>query len=130
MPFNFSKQKDEGIDFDITYQLPLDDMAWFGKIPGDLTLHGLATHYMRNFTNDGVNPADRPGGRQCRQRHAGLGVSHGGDLSHRSTGPSTSSGRGVSAGVYSNLNVVCPTGCPVFTLATPSANRNDIAGAF
>jgi iron complex outermembrane receptor protein len=37
-------------------------------------------------------------------------------------------GRGVSGGVYSNLNTVCASGCPNYSLATPSANRNDIAG--
>ena len=36
--------------------LPWKEMDWFGKVPGDLTLHTLMTHYMRNYTNDGVNP--------------------------------------------------------------------------
>ncbi len=127
IPFNFSKQKDEGLDFDVTYSLPLEDMDWFGKIPGDFTLHGLATHYMRNYTNDGVNPANDSAG-----VNAGSGtpdwvwrleaVYHVGDWTFDLLG------RGVSAGVYSNLNTVCSSGCPVYTLATPSANRNDIAG--
>jgi iron complex outermembrane receptor protein len=127
VPFNFSKQKDEGIDFDVTYSLPLDDMAWFGRIPGDMTLHGLATHYMRNFTNDGVNPAADIAG-----TNSGSGTPswvYRLELSYH-TDPWTIDilGRGVSAGVYSNLNTVCASGCPVYSLATPSANRNDIAG--
>jgi len=127
IPFNFSKQKDEGIDFDVTYQLPLESMDWFGKIPGDMALHGLVTHYMRNFTNDGVNPANDLAG-----VNAGSGTPdwvwrvdasyHVDDWTFNLVG------RGVSAGVYSNLNTVCSSGCPVYTLATPSANRNDIAG--
>lgn len=127
IPFNFSKQKDEGIDFDITYQLPLEDMSWFGKIPGDMILHGLATHYMRNFTNDGVNPPNDLAG-----VNAGSGtpdwVWRVDATYHVSDWTFNLVGRGVSAGVYSNLNTVCSTGCPAFTLATPSANRNDIAG--
>jgi iron complex outermembrane receptor protein len=127
VPFNFSKQKDEGIDFDITYALPLDDMAWFGRIPGDMTLHALATHYMRNYTNDGVNPANDLAG-----VNAGSGTPdwvYRLELTyHTDAWTFDVLGRGVSAGVYSNLNTVCSTGCPVYTLATPSANRNDIAG--
>jgi iron complex outermembrane receptor protein len=129
VPFNFSKQKDEGIDFDITYQLPLDDMNWFGRIPGDIVVHGLATHYMRNFTNDGVNPANDLAG-----VNAGSGTPdwvYRIDLTYH-TDPWTFDilGRGLSSGVYSNLNTVCSSGCPVYSLATPSANRNDIPGAF
>ena len=127
IPFNFSKQKDEGIDFDVTYQLPLDDMAWFGRIPGDITLHGLTTHYMRNFTNDGVNPAVDIAG-----TNAGSGtpswVWRLEATYHVSDWTFDLVGRGVSAGVYSNLNTVCSSGCPNYSLATPSANRNDIAG--
>lgn len=129
VPFNFSKQKDEGIDFDVTYELPLDDMAWFGRIPGDITLHGLATHYMRNYTNDGVNPANDLAG-----VNAGSGtpswVYRVNFTYHTDPWTFDILGRGLSAGVYSNLNTVCSTGCPVYTLATPSANRNDISGAF
>jgi outer membrane receptor protein involved in Fe transport len=129
VPFNFSKQKDEGIDFDVTYPLPLDDMAWFGRIPGDFIIHGLATHYIRNYTNDGVNPpADLAG------VNAGSGTP---DWVYRvdftyHTDPWTFDvlARGVSAGIYSNLNTECTSGCPVYTLATPSVNNNKIAGAF
>ena len=127
VPFNFSKQKDEGIDFDVTYQLPLDDMAWFGRIPGDITLHGLTTHYMRNYTNDGVNPANDLAG-----VNAGSGtpdwVWRLEATYHVTDWTFDLVGRGVSGGVYSNLNTVCASGCPNYSLATPSANRNDIAG--
>jgi len=129
VPFNFSKQKSEGIDFDVTYQLPLEDMDWFGKIPGDITLHALATHYMRNYTNDGVNPPS--------------------DLAGVNSGNGTPSwvyrlsatyhtdpwtfyliGRGISDGKYSNEYIVCSTACPVSTLAHRTANYNHIDGNF
>ena len=50
-PINYSSVKEEGIDFDATYDVPLDEITLFGTIPGSLRLHGLATHYMRAFTN-------------------------------------------------------------------------------
>jgi outer membrane receptor protein involved in Fe transport len=129
VPFNFSKQKDEGIDFDVTYQMPLDEMDWFGKIPGDLTLHALMTHYMRNYTNDGVNPPSDLAG-----VNAGSGTP---DWVYRMsatyhTDPWTFyvMGRGISAGKYANEYVVCTAGCPVSTLANRTVNYNHIDGAF
>src|SRR5476649_854451 len=50
--------------FDVTYQLPLDDMDWFGKIPGDATIHALATNYLRNYTRS----EERRVGKECRSR--------------------------------------------------------------
>jgi iron complex outermembrane receptor protein len=129
VPFNFSKQKDEGIDFDVTYSVPLEDMNWFGTIPGDLTLHGLATHYMRNYTNDGVNaPTDLAG------VNAGSGtpnwVYYVSATYHTDPWTFTLTGRGLSHGKYANEWVVCQTGCPVSTLANRTSSYNDIAGAF
>jgi len=129
VPFNFSKQKSEGIDFDITYSVPLVDMNWFGEIPGELTLHGLATHYMRNYTESGVNPP---------QDQAGVNAGGGTPswvynvTATYSTDPWTFNltGRGLSAGKYSNEYVVCATGCPLSTLANRTSNFNDIDGAF
>ena len=129
VPFNFAKQKNEGIDFDITYQLPLEDMDWFGKIPGDMTIHALATDYMRDYTNDGVNPpADVAG------VNASGGVP---SWSFRvsatyHTDPWTFfiMARGLSSGTYSNNYIVCQTNCPAYSLAHPTANMNYIPGAF
>jgi outer membrane receptor protein involved in Fe transport len=129
VPFNFSKQKSEGIDFDITYSVPLADMNWFGEVPGELTLHGLATHYMRNYTASGVNPP---------QDLAGVNAGNGTPswvynvTATYSTDPWTFNltGRGVSAGKYANEYVVCTTGCPLSTLANRTSNFNDIDGAF
>jgi len=129
VPFNFSKQKSEGIDFDVTYQVPLEEMDWFGKIPGDFTLHALATHYMRNFTNDGVNaPTDVAG------VNAGSGTP---SWVYRLSGTYHTDpwtffvlGRGISAGKYNNEYIVCTTGCPVSTLAHRTANYNHIDGNF
>jgi iron complex outermembrane receptor protein len=129
VPFNFAKQKNEGIDFDITYHLPLEDMDWFGKVPGDLTLHALATDYMRDYTNDGVNPpADV----------AGVNASGGvpswifrvSATYHTDPWTFFIMARGLSSGTYSNNYIVCQTNCPAYSLAHPTANLNYIPGAF
>ena len=129
VPFNFAKQKSEGIDFDVTYQVPLEEMNWFGKIPGDLTLHALATHYMRNYTNDGVNPPSDLAG-----VNAGTGTP---SWVYRLSGTYHTDpwtfyvmGRGISAGKYANEYVVCTSGCPTSTLANRTSNYNHIDGAF
>jgi iron complex outermembrane receptor protein len=129
VPFNFAKQKNEGIDFDITYQVPLDDMDWFGKIPGDLTMHALATNYMRDYTNDGVNPpADVAG------VNASAGVPSWifrvSATYHTDPWTFFLMARGLSAGSYSNNYIVCQSGCPAYSLAHPTANMNYIPGAF
>jgi outer membrane receptor protein involved in Fe transport len=129
VPFNFSKQKSEGIDFDVTYQVPLEEMDWFGKIPGDLTLHALTTHYMRNYTNDGVNPpTDLAGINSGNGTPAWvyrLSASY-----HTDPWTFYVMGRGISAGKYSNEYVICSTGCPVSTLANRTMNFNHIDSAF
>lgn len=128
-PFNFSKQKSEGIDFDVTYQVPLEEMDWFGKLPGELTLHGIGTHYMRNYTNDGVNPESDIAG-----VNSGSGtpswVYYATATYKTDPWSFTLTGRGFSAGKYSNEWIVCQTGCPVSTLAHRTVNMNSIPGAF
>jgi outer membrane receptor protein involved in Fe transport len=129
VPFNFSKQKDEGIDFDATYSLPLEDMDWFGKIPGDMTVHALATHYMRNYTADGVNPpSDLAGvnaGSGTPEWVYRLNLTY-----HTDSWTFDILGRGISAGKYANEYIVCSTACPVSTLANRTSSYNHIDGAF
>jgi hypothetical protein len=128
-PSNFAKQKVEGIDFDITYRVPLDALSGLvGDIPGDLTLSGLATNYMRNFNDNGLNPAtDSAGDNTATTPSWAYRFS----ATYR-TDPWTFfvMGRGVSAGVYSNEYIICTTGCPDFTAARPTMNTNGISGAF
>ncbi|HVV27525.1 MAG TPA: TonB-dependent receptor [Rhizomicrobium sp.] len=128
-PINFSAQKLQGIDFDLTYQVPLDAVDWLGKIPGDLTLHALATHYIENYTNDGIDPTTDT---------AGVNVGSGSPnwvfraQATYHTNPWTFDiiGRGVSAGKYSNEYIQCTSGCPVATVGHYTVNYNSIPGAF
>jgi iron complex outermembrane receptor protein len=128
-PFNFTAQKMQGIDFELTYQVPLDEITLFGAIPGDLTLHGLATNYIQNYTNDGINPPTDV---------AGVNTSAGvPSWSYRveatyHTDPWTFDliGHGVSAGAYANEYVTCTTGCPASTVANRTINYNSIDGQY
>jgi len=127
-PINFATQKQEGIDFDVTYQVPLDALNWFGEIPGDLTLNALATTYLRAYTNNGIAPPTDA---------AGTNTGGTPDWSYQvsatyHTDPWTFFllGRGVSAGKYANEWIVCTTGCPTSTLAHRTSNLNSIDGAF
>ncbi|MCP5411387.1 MAG: TonB-dependent receptor [Alphaproteobacteria bacterium] len=128
-PINYATQKWEGIDFDLTYQVPLEDMDWFGEIPGELTLTGLATKYIRAYTNDGISPPTDAAG-----TNASGGTP---DWSYQvaatyHTDPWTFFvlGRGVSAGKYANEWIVCTSGCPTSSLAHRTSILNSIEGAF
>jgi outer membrane receptor protein involved in Fe transport len=128
-PINYAKQKEEGIDFDVTYNFPLDDLTpWVGTIPGDLTFNGLATNYIRNYTNNGIAPPTDV---------AGVNTGNTPTWAYRASLTYHSDpwtffllGRGVSAGKYANEWVTCTSGCPTSTLANRTSNNNSIAGAF
>ena len=129
VPFNFTKQKAEGIDFDVTYHVPLDAIDVFGQVPGSLTLNALATNYIRNYTNSGVNPSTDIAG-----VNAGSGTP---SWVYRFTATYnldpwtvTLIGRGVSDGKYSNEYITCTSACPAYTLANPTTTYNHIDGAF
>ncbi len=126
-PINFNSEKAEGIDFETTYAVPLDDITLFGQIPGTAQLRGLATHYMRDYTNDGFDPTTDIAGANA----TGLP-----NWSYRIEGTYSEDawtfdliGRGVSAGKVSNEYIECLTGCPAYTLAHPTINNNQIGGA-
>ncbi len=128
-PINYAKQKAEGLDFDITYNVPLDSLSSLvGQIPGDLTINALATNYMRNYQNDGINPPTDSAG-----TNTGGTPSWAYRISatyHTDPWTFFIMGRGVSAGKYNNNWITCTSGCPDYTVAHPTANMNSIPGAF
>jgi len=129
-PINFASSKAQGLDFDVTYSVPLETMDWFGAIPGNLILHGLATNYIQNYVNDGFNPPTDMAG-------VNIGGTGTPDWAYRISATYSTddwtfdlTGRGVSAGKYANEYVVCTSGCPASTVANRTANMNSIDGAF
>lgn len=122
VPFNFASQRAKGLDIEGSYQRPLGQ--------GDLSLRALATHYIENTTDNGIDfPVDY------------AGVNQGGSAtpswSYRlsatyalETLSFTLIGRGVSSGVYNNSFIECASSCPTSTIEHRTINENDIDGAF
>jgi outer membrane receptor protein involved in Fe transport len=122
IPFNFAAQTLRGIDLEASYRVAVG--------PGNLSLRALATHYISNKTDNGI---DFP--------FEGAGVNFGTsatpnwnyrltanyDLEHLGF---NLTGRGLSGGVYDNSYIECQTGCPVSTVKNRTINNNHIAGAF
>jgi outer membrane receptor protein involved in Fe transport len=122
-PFNFSRQKARGLDFDLSYTVPAD------IIPGSLSLRALVTHYIENLVDNGVEiPVDWAG-----SNFDGNATP---DWVYRVTAiyklapvTLTLTGRGISDGVYNNNFIECTTGCPVSTIDHRTINNNHIDGA-
>lgn len=124
-PFNFARAHAKAFDVAATYRTPLDAIA--PKLPGDLTLRFSATHYIKNYINNGIDaPTDSAGAHgsgapRWIYRLAAIYENDG------FTAPAVA--RGVSAGTIDNSYVVCSSGCPASTTAHPTINANRVAGA-
>lgn len=121
VPFNFARQRTRGLDIEASYRMPVG--------AGQLTLRGLASHYITNLVDNGVDVA-----RDLAGQNAG-----GGDATpswnFRLTGNYDVErwsfnlvGRGFSGGVYDNNFIECQTTCPASTAQARTINDNNIAG--
>lgn len=129
VPVNVAKQTARGLDFEASYHHPL-----FG---GELSLRGLATRYLKNYSNDGITPATDTVGTNGtngtlknslpKWRYSATVAWEDSHLAASLTG------RGVSAGVYNTSYIECTTTCPTQTLAqataNPTINNNRLPGA-
>ena len=93
-----------------------------------LALRMMATKFLKNYSSNGINPPTDSVGQN----------SGSGPPNWRWRGSATYTNesfnlgliaRGVSSGVYSNLNIECTSGCPVATSRNPTTNNNHIDGA-
>jgi len=131
-PFNLVELKARGIDYEMSYAFGID--RWISSLTGNLRLSLLATNYLENYQDNGVNPpADSVGSNSGLN---GLGTSGPPDWVYRATLSysgeriSTSlTARGFSSGTYSNTYIECTSGCPVSTADNPTINDNSLAGA-
>ena len=121
VPFNFARQRARGIDIEASYRTDLG--------AGTLQLRGLASHYITNLVDNGIDVA-----RDLAGQNAG-----GGDATPSWNYRLTANydmekwsfnvvGRGFSGGVYDNNFIECTTGCPVSTAQARTINTNSIAG--
>ncbi|ODP36971.1 TonB-dependent receptor plug domain-containing protein [Sphingomonas turrisvirgatae] len=123
-PFNFARQHAQGIDIESSYRTAVGG--------GDITVRGLATRYIKNYFNNGIDaPVERVG-----QNGVDAGTTPKWVYRAQATWSSGGGfianlvGRGVSGGVYDNSFVECTANCPVSTVTNRTINNNRIAGAF
>lgn len=119
VPFNFANVRVKGVDLEASYRFDLGG--------GKATLRALASHYIDNILNNGVDvPEDIAG------KNQGDGVP---SWNYRLTASYDIDswgfnlvGRGFSDGVYNNNFFECTTGCPASTPANRTINTNRISG--
>lgn len=121
-PFNFATQHARGLDFEASYRTRIG--------AGNLSLRGMATRYLENYTNNGIDaPVDTvgsnaTGGTPKWIYRVTATWENGGGLAY------TLIGRGVSDGVYDTNFVECTANCPASTVTNRTINNNHIDGAF
>jgi len=119
VPFNFANVKVRGVDIEASYRFDLGG--------GKATLRALASHYIDNILNNGIDvPEDIAG------KNQGDGVPA---WNYRLTAnyeldswSFNLTGRGFSDGVYNNNFFECTSGCPASTPANRTINTNRISG--
>jgi len=126
-PFNFAQLKAQGLDFEGSYSFDMADV--YAPLRGSVSLRAMATDYLENYTNNGIDPPTDTAGQNTGD---GPPSWRRADAPTYSNDPWTVSliGRGVSAGTYSNAYVTCTTGCPLSTVTNTTINNNHIDGAF
>ncbi len=125
-PFNFASIRTEGIDFDVSYRIPLIDVL--GPETA-LVLRGTASHYLENVVDNGISaPIDTVGSL------VGSGPP---DWLYRFSASLdtpdfglTAVGRGVASGTYVNTYFECQSSCPESTPLARTINDNSIDGVF
>jgi iron complex outermembrane recepter protein len=121
-PFNLITQVARGFDIEASYRLPAP--LW----GGELAIRALATHYLKNYSANGINvPTDTAGTNAAGGPPSWLGrmsVTYSND-------PLTAMliARGVSSGVYDNAFIECTSGCPASTPDHRTIDDNHIDGA-
>jgi len=129
-PFNAASQKVRGVDFDMTYRLPLEKVFNGGE--GELTIRGIATRYIKNLFDSGVpgtvvlNSVGVNGGQASTPKWIFRA-----NLSYDTPDFSiTAVGRGVSAGKYVANGIECSTACPANDPNFFTYDVNRVSGVF
>lgn len=131
-PFNFAESIARGLDLETSYTMPLEAIA--NDWAGNLNLRFLATRYIKNYTNDGINPAYDTVGTHTAGGNGPPKWMYTGSVTYQADPVTlTMTGRGISGGYYSAGNyryIACTTGCPTSTVAAPTMNVNRIDAVF
>ena len=126
VPFNLVNRIARGVDFESSYRATLDDLVSGWK--GDIALRMLATHYLKNYANDGTNvPTDTVGenGLDGPPRWRWTA-----SLSYAlDPFTATLAARGISSGKLDNRLIACVSDCPLSTVIHPTIDDNHMPGA-
>ncbi len=115
-PVNLATQRASGIDFELSYTTNF--------LNGTLSLRGLATHYLKAETDNGLGVRNSSLGTSTRDWQYMVSGTYRDDSLTLSL-----TGRGVSSGVYMVGGVECQSNCPVSTPENQTTNINRIDGA-
>lgn len=117
VPINFASQRTRGIDLEASYR--------FGLGAGDMSVRALATHYMEDMSDNGIDvPSDNAGATTPSWSYR---VS----TTYRLEPMSVSlTARGIDDGKYNNNWIECTSNCPASSTAYRTININHRAGAF
>lgn len=120
-PFNYVVVNAQGVDMAANY----GQIDMWG---GDLSFSGIATHYIKETSDDGITEPTNSVGQ--------IGGTSPPDWVYRATAmfsrdafTASLTARGFSDGVYDNNAIVCTSGCPASTSINRTVNTNDIDGA-
>ena len=89
----------------------------------------LATHYLNNYSNNGISPATDTVGSNGDNGPPNWRYAINLNYSTDSIGV-TLGGRGISSGTIDNMFVECASACPASTTANPTISSNYLPGAF
>ena len=126
-PFNLAQNIARGLDFEASYRWSAEDMM--DGLAGDLSLHGTATKYIKNYRDNGIDePTDTAGSNSGSAPPNWLySVQFNYALDAFQAGLSM---RGLSSGTYNNAYIECTTGCPLSTIDHRTIDNNHIDGQF
>ncbi len=125
-PFNLAKNIARGLDFEASYRWAAEDMM--DGLVGELALHGTATNYLKNYTDNGIDePTDTAGSNGGSGPPSWLySVALNYALDAFQT---TLTARGISSGTYDNAYIECTSGCPLSTINHRTIDKNYVGGA-
>ena len=128
LPINMATQDVKGIDVESSYSFELSRLASFGR--GSVSLHGLMSFYLRNYTDTTfVPPTDSAGqnGGAAALPNWKYNVTATYELNPIRV---SLTGRGFSSGKINAQYLECASRCPAATVATPTINYNYAPGTF
>ncbi len=118
---NIAFLKTRGLDFEASYRTDLEGLG----LPGNIDVHGNATHYLESTVNNGIGSvldfAGENGGNNPPK------WSYNASLGYTVSGLRAAvTARGFSAGKMFGNFIECTTGCPIPTTDHPTVNFNQM----